>query len=159
MMASGEASGRFRSKQLKDRHVFVSPWPPVFLCAGLIFYVSTAAPLALVAFFFSIPHGDKVGHGLAYAILTFLCAAAFRLSAGQWAARYAVPLTLGAVFGFGALCEWCQFYVPFRTVDRWDIFANTVGSCLAVVLGTGSRNGGSKPQGQRCGFGTTAIRL
>jgi len=121
----------------EHQRLLITYWPPVLLCASLIFYLSTAAPSAITALFFSVPHGDKIGHSVAYATLTFLCAGAFRFNAGRWAARYAIVLAVGTAFGFGVVCEWYQFYLPFRSPDRWDLLANMVGSCLAVVLGAG----------------------
>jgi len=58
--------------------------------------------------------------------------------------RYAFVLALGTAFGFGVICEWCQFYLPFRSLDRWDILANMVGSCIAIVVGAGPLVGQAK---------------
>ena len=127
----------FLSNRSKDPKLFVSYWPPVFLCASLIVYLSTAAPPVVTSMLFSVPYGDKIGHSVAYAMLTFLCAGAFRFNTGQWAARYAFVLALGTAFGLGVICEWYQFYLPFRSLDQWDILANMVGSCIAIVLGAG----------------------
>jgi VanZ family protein len=124
--------------------MFSSYWPPAFLCAGLILSVSAASPSSLTSVVFSLPHGDKIAHSAAFAMLTFLCAGGFRFNAGRWAARYAVALAMSTAFGVGVVCEWYQFYVPFRSPDGWDLFANIVGSCLAVALGERSLIGHAK---------------
>jgi len=49
-------------------------------------YLSMAAPPVVMSMLFSVPYGDKIGHSVAYAMLTFLCAGAFRFNTGQWAA-------------------------------------------------------------------------
>jgi len=118
--------------------MLVSYWPPAVLCAGAIVYLSTVPPAAITGLVFSVPHGDKIAHGVAFAALTFLCAGGFRLSAGRWAAQYALVLAMGTAFGLGIICEWFQFYVPLRSPDGWDVLANIVGSYLAVAFGEGS---------------------
>ena len=121
--------------------MFVSYWPPAFLCAGVIVYLSVAPPSSIKTILFSFPHGDKIGHSVVYAVLTFLCAGAFRFNTGRWAAGRAGMLALGTAFGLGMVCEWYQFYVPFRSPDGWDLMANLIGAYLAIVLGEGSLAG------------------
>src|SRR5688500_12065099 len=79
----------------EHQRLWMSYWPPVLLCASLIVYLSTASPSAITGLFFAVPHGDKIGHSVAYATLSFLCAEAFRFNAGRWAAQYAIVLALG----------------------------------------------------------------
>ena len=122
----------------------LSYWPPAVLCAGVIVYVSAASPASITNVLLSLPHGDKIAHSAAFAILTFFCAGGFRFNAGRWAARYALVLAMGTAFGLGVICEWFQFYVPLRSPDGWDVLANMVGSCLAVAMGEGPFRGQGK---------------
>ena len=112
-----------------------SPWFPVMVCAGLILYLSWEPHPASLFAIFPFHQGDKVGHILAYGFLTMVCFRAFSRCAFSWMARHVTIVTLVASAGFGLMCEGYQMYLPSRSIDGWDIVSNSIGSCLAVLLG------------------------
>ena len=109
-------------------------WYPLAAWAGLLWYLSLIPLPGSLLILFSLPHGDKVGHMVAYGILAGLC---FRVMAGctsSWIESHASLVTILAVSSFGLFCDWCQMYVPYRSTDMWDIASNSVGVCLAIVI-------------------------
>jgi hypothetical protein len=109
-------------------------WPAVAGCAAFIFYLSSMPdPEALIPLLL-VSQGDKVGHFMAYGVLTLLLFLAFRYSSGPGAAEYPTVLTTLASSSFGLLCEWYQFYLPFRSADVGDLLANAFGSFFVIVM-------------------------
>lgn len=96
-------------------------WP--FAIALLIFVASSRSAVAGPR----IPHFDKVVHFCVYGLLaTLVC----RQGRGWRAAVWSVL----AVSAYGATDEWHQLYVPGRTCEWGDWFADTTGAALGVVL-------------------------
>jgi VanZ family protein len=102
--------------------------------------------MALIFYLSSLPHpeeelpnflfeklGDKLLHGMEYAVLAVLCYRAFRRAAGARAAGYAVVLATVAASFYGASDEVHQAFVPFRTSTWSDWLADTVGSVIGAV--------------------------
>lgn len=71
---------------------------------------------------------DKIGHALAYGILTVLGLCAYP--------RHTLAVVAG-VFGLGAALEGLQQLTPTRTFEWADIAANSVGILLGLALARG----------------------
>jgi VanZ family protein len=109
-------------------------WGPVALYAGLIFYLSSQShPEQFLPKVVLLKLGDKVLHGIEYAVLGFLCYRAFRHAAGTWGGQYAVLLAVVASTIYGVTDEWHQAFVPFREPDRWDVATDLLGTLGSVV--------------------------
>ncbi len=99
-------------------------WP--LAIAGLILVASHRPRLVETG----VVAGDKIVHFMVYGLLaTLVC----RLGHGWRAAAQALLLTSA----FGALDEWHQSFVPQRSADALDWFADTCGAALAIALYTG----------------------
>lgn len=81
-----------------------------------------------------MPISDKLIHFLIYLVFGYLCVRSFGVYFRTWA-----PATLGFVALFcsvlyGFFDEVHQLYVPQRTFDVWDLFANTAGAALGILI-------------------------
>jgi VanZ family protein len=96
---------------------------------GAIFYLSAQPDV-------SLPTGvdDKTAHYLAYMSLGLLVTRALarglpaRITAAVAAAALAITI------GYGASDEWHQRFVPGRSSEMADLFADALGALGAVVL-------------------------
>jgi len=87
-----------------------------------ITYLSLKAPSGGV----EIHVNDKFGHGLAYFVLTVNIGLLLQRNNCWWAAIIA--------FGFSALLEYLQGFVPGRTVSSLDLVANASGALIGVIV-------------------------
>lgn len=108
-------------------------WGPPAAYAGVIFWLSGRQLLeeaALLPLWLQI---DKVQHGMAYAGLTALCLRA--LARGQWEGitirRAAVAVLVCVLYGVSD--EWRQSFVPERSADVADVFADAGGAVFSGV--------------------------
>lgn len=101
-------------------------WLPAIAWGLVIFNVSSQSRLPGP----DQPGFDKVAHFGAYALLGWLLVRA--------ADRSALPLALGAVLGvlYGATDEIHQMYVPGRSPDVMDWFADAAGVAAAFFVYT-----------------------
>jgi VanZ family protein len=94
---------------------------------ALIFFVSSqpTAPLPEQV-------SDKSAHALAYLVLGVL---SVRAAGGGLPCRVTAPIALTALAitsGYGALDEWRQGFVPGRSQDIRDWYADTAGAVIAL---------------------------
>ena len=106
----------------------VSLWAPVVIYMVLIFTVSAdpdpPAPKAI---------SDKLMHLMAYAVMGLLV---FRAVAGGLPARVTPPsagLTLLITIAYGASDEFHQLFVPNRSADLHDLYADIAGITIALI--------------------------
>ena len=90
--------------------------------------------LGLIGEVYDMPHGDKIGHFILYAVLTFLVSLAlFELRSD----RSTTVLVLVAAFAIAALValeEATQAWLPSRSSDVRDLIASCLGiGCGALV--------------------------
>jgi len=77
---------------------------------------------------------DKLGHGLAFAILTWLAASSLRVHAPRLGLfSRAVAASVGAT-AVGGLLEFMQAGLPHRSADGWDLVADALGALGAGIL-------------------------
>lgn len=82
-----------------------------------------------------VPHVDKVVHFALYAVLGALVARALRPArAGGRIGAGAALLGLAAIALFAAVDEWHQRWVPGRSGDLLDWWADLAGATLALML-------------------------
>ncbi len=110
-------------------------WGPVFLVMAAIFVASSIPDLG------GLPGGmsDKSGHTLGYALLGAALVRALaggRLSGVTWP-RAVAAVALATLYG--ASDEFHQSFVPGRSPDRIDVFADFLGASLAVALAVAAR--------------------
>jgi VanZ family protein len=103
-------------------------WAPVAVYMAAIFVVSgqtdPATPAGL---------SDKSLHGLAYFGLAVLV---FRAIAGRLPARLtwrAAVAALAISIGYGITDELHQLYVPGRSADVFDLFADAIGAASGLI--------------------------
>lgn len=93
---------------------------------GIIFVIITYYSLRLPGDE-SLPTNDKVGHFLAYALLSFnlllLCTTTKQIGLG-----------ILASISYGLLMEFCQGLVPGRDPSVYDMIANSTGVLIGFVL-------------------------
>ena len=109
-------------------------WGPVILyCLMIVFLSSQSTPSEyLPGFLFGM--SDKLLHALEYCILGILLYRAFHQTTPPLGSM--VLAILGA-FAFGVSDEIHQWFVPNRQADFWDLFADTLGAAIFILLWTG----------------------
>jgi VanZ family protein len=105
----------------------VSLWAPVVTYMALIFLVSSQqrAPLPESV-------SDKSAHLAAYSVLGVL---SVRAAGGGLPCRVTAPVALTALAiasGYGGLDEWHQGFVPGRSQDIADWYADTAGAVIGI---------------------------
>ena len=110
---------------------FLVYWLPVLLYCLLIFIQSSfPASEHVPEFDFS----DKLLHGGAYAVLGFLLFRAFNaMEKRQRAVRYLV-LSIVLASLYGASDEIHQYFVPSRSAELMDFFADFIGSIGGAMV-------------------------
>jgi len=103
-------------------------WLPPVLWAAFILML-TSIPGARIPHV-SIEGIDKVVHLICYGVLALL---AFPAVAARNGARRAVVIVLLSTALFGALDEWHQQFIPERSMDLLDWFADTLGGFLGLM--------------------------
>lgn len=78
---------------------------------------------------------DKWLHGLTFTFLTVWFS-------GQYAARSYWRLTLG-MLAFGAFIELCQRALSYRSADSLDLFADSVGIAIGLIIALAGAGGWS----------------
>jgi VanZ family protein len=118
-------------------------WFPVIAYVTLIFYLSSLShPEERLPNFLFEQLGDKLLHGIEYAVLALLCYRAFRWAAGPQAGEYAVML---ATSSYGLTDELHQAYVPLRESSLADWIADTTGAVIGAVGSRRLMDPGTKP--------------
>lgn len=109
-------------------------WFPVIAYITLIFYLSSLShPEERLPNFLFEQLGDKLLHGIEYAVLAVLCYRAFRWAAGPQAGEYAVMLAVVSTSLYGLTDEFHQAYVPLRESSFADWIADTTGAVIGAV--------------------------
>ena len=121
-------------------------WFPVIAYITLIFYLSSLShPEERLPNFLFEQLGDKLLHGIEYAVLALLCYRAFRWGAGPQARDYAVGLAIVASSLYGLTDEFHQAYVPLRESSLVDWIADTTGAVIGAVGSRRFTERGTKP--------------
>lgn len=105
----------------------MSRWAPVVLYMGVIFYASAQPEVAIPSAL-----SDKSSHAIAYSVLGVLLV---RALAGGLPARIRVRTALLAVLlatVYGASDELHQAFVPGRTADVYDLYADAAGAAAGA---------------------------
>lgn len=109
----------------------LSLWGPVVGLMALIFWLSSRSILPSPATFFLT---DKQVHAMTYGVLALLVGRA--LARARWsgvtAGRMVVAVAVAVLYG--VTDEWHQSFVPGRTPDVADLYADASGAACAAVL-------------------------
>lgn len=110
---------------------FLKYWLPLYLYAGVIFYVSNVSkPLPDI----SIPNIDKALHVIEYAIFGVLAGRAFKNSQHETLRRNFIILAVLLAVAYAASDELHQFFVSCRQCDIFDMAADTVGGTIGAIF-------------------------
>ncbi|MFH1478631.1 MAG: VanZ family protein [Candidatus Omnitrophota bacterium] len=110
---------------------FFKYWAPLYMYAGLIFYLSS---LTKVLPEVDIPSFDKVLHIVEYAIFSILALRAFRNSKREFVLKNLklVAITISILYGMSD--EFHQSFVPGRQCSIWDMLFDGIGSTIGVIF-------------------------
>jgi hypothetical protein len=127
------SASKVSSNANKEVRGFMLHVAPALGCVVAIFWLgSTHTAL-------DIPQGlfakDKANHFVAFGVLTLLCVRAFRFEYANSSNRRTVAMSVVASSLVGALLEFWQAYLPYRTAELMDWVADTVGALLAGLAG------------------------
>ncbi len=81
----------------------------------------------------AVPFGDKVGHFMAFGLLTFFVVRVFPGPRLPGTSGH-VPLSVAVVFALTALEELSQAWIPWRHCDFFDLVADATGMALFTWL-------------------------
>lgn len=76
-------------------------------------------------------HGDKLLHGVAYAVLGGLVAIALSRGGRLGWLRGLAALAIAVLYGVSD--EWHQSFVPGRDTSFGDLLADTIGAAVAIL--------------------------
>ena len=102
-------------------------WGPVAACMALIFFVSAQPDPPLPS-----QLSDKQGHSLAYMGLAVTVGRALAGGIAMGASLRAATAAWGIATAYGATDEWHQSFVPGRSADVHDWFADATGALLGA---------------------------
>jgi VanZ family protein len=115
----------------KGANHFWHYWFPILLYCLIIFFQSSYPALETAP---DLPFMDKVLHFGGYALLGALFLRGLRHSKFKDHDRL---IKIGSILLagiYGAIDEWHQHYVPYRSADLWDIFFDFAGGLFGVYL-------------------------
>lgn len=107
-------------------------WGPLGLYAALIFAVSAQSHPDETLPSFLMEAGDKLLHGLEYAVFGALCYRAFRWGTTDPWRTHAVALAVTAASAYGLTDEIHQWFVPYRESSWQDWLADTAGGGVGI---------------------------
>jgi polysaccharide biosynthesis protein VpsQ len=105
-----------------------------FFVLWLIYLANTGQSSIFFKIGSSLSFRDKLGHCVLYALLTFKVNAAFCYKQVSLGKRFSLYLGTLLVFCFSFMEEMTQYFIPTRTVECWDLIANTLGITLSTCL-------------------------
>ena len=111
----------------------VRRWLPPLLWAGVI-VLATSTPSDLVPQ--QVTTFDKAAHFTMYAMLGGLLARELAETMRLWRAAL---LALAIGIGFGAIDEWHQQYIPGRSTELADWYADSLGAASGALLYAATR--------------------
>jgi VanZ family protein len=106
----------------------IALWAPVVGYMAVIFYASSLSVLPAVANHVS----DKLEHTVAYAVLAALLVRALAGGLGHPITSRVAILAVGIAAGYGMSDEIHQHFVPHRSMDAYDLLADTTGAVSAA---------------------------
>jgi FtsH-binding integral membrane protein len=127
------SASKVRNNANKEVRGFMLHVAPALGCVVAIFWLGSIHTAL------NIPQGlfakDKANHFVAFGVLTLLCVRAFRFEYANLGNRRAVALSVAASSLVGALLEFWQAFLPYRTSELMDWVADTLGALLAGLAG------------------------
>lgn len=118
---------------LSKKEYIIKYWGPVIIYCLMIFFLSSQSTPSrhLPGFLFEM--SDKLLHALEYGVLGLLLYRAFKHT---FRPVGSMGLAILGAFVFGLSDEIHQWFVPNRQADFWDLFADTLGAAIVILLWT-----------------------
>jgi len=115
----------------KKTHAFFFYWLPIILYCLLIYVQSSRpAPENLTG----LPHLDKFLHLAAYAVLSAMFLRALKTLSTRENLKRAMMLSIFLSTLYGITDEFHQHFVPARSAELADVFADMAGSVVGVFI-------------------------
>lgn len=112
---------------------FLYYWLPVILYCALIFCQSSGpAPVSVP----ELPYSDKLLHLAGYSLLSALFFRAYQTTRFRDRFYLVALLSILSATLYGASDEFHQYFIPSRSADIWDAFADFLGSVCGAYLYT-----------------------
>ncbi|HOV33477.1 MAG TPA: VanZ family protein [Candidatus Hydrogenedens sp.] len=80
------------------------------------------------------PYQDKVVHAFLYMIFAIIIATGMVRNENGYNPKMVIILSIIIPFIYSALLEVCQKFVPTRSFEMFDLFANLIGSVIGITL-------------------------
>jgi len=80
------------------------------------------------------PYQDKVVHAFLYTVFAIIIAIGMVRNEKGYNPKIVIILSIIIPFIYGALMEVCQNFVPTRSFEIFDLFANLIGSVIGTTL-------------------------
>jgi len=80
------------------------------------------------------PYQDKVVHAFLYTVFAIIIAIGMVRNEKGYNSKKVIILSIIIPFVYGALMEVCQKFVPTRSFEIFDLFANLMGSVIGTTL-------------------------
>jgi VanZ family protein len=117
----------------------VAYWAPMCVWAAVILFFSSLAHLEDYFPLSTFGQGifqsvDKCFHAIEYGVLAVLCYRTYYNAAGRWAAQHASFLALMSSGTYGMANEIHQYFIPTRSAELADVFADVAGTYVALVI-------------------------
>lgn len=110
---------------------FFKYWAPLYIYAGIIFFVSgISKPLPEI----DVPYFDKLLHVLEYGIFAILAGRAFKNSSKEKIFENFKILAALAAITYGISDEFHQSFVVGRHFSIFDIIADSIGGILGAFI-------------------------
>ncbi|MEX2177429.1 MAG: VanZ family protein [Gemmatimonadaceae bacterium] len=106
----------------------VRRWLPPLLWAGLIFF-ATSMPGSLLPQ--QVSTVDKLAHFTMYMVLAFLLARYRSEVTSRWRSA---GFALAVAIAYGAIDEWHQQFIPGRSTELADWYADSLGAASGALL-------------------------
>jgi VanZ family protein len=120
-------------KNMTKNHTnhFLRYWFPVLLYCTVIFVQSSFPSPEQTP---NILHFDKILHFFAYALLGMFFLRALRNTTMGYREGLVYVLAVLLTGIYGATDELHQYFVPMRSADWWDLFADFLGGCFGAYV-------------------------
>lgn len=109
---------------------FLYYWLPVFIYAGLIFYLSSLSKPIPDGILIEFSLRDKLLHIAQYFLLSFLLFRLFKFYDVSKAYLYAILIAIA----YGITDEFHQIFVLGRVFSLYDVIADTIGASLVLFF-------------------------
>lgn len=116
---------------------------PVYIWAIFILF-SSATKETAPGYLLWVPYLDKWLHAAEYAILGLLLARMLKNLEFGFSNKKALTLSIAICGVYGAMMEFYQGFLPYRSAEIFDLTADLAGATIGALVYLGIRHGGNK---------------